>query len=58
MRIIENIEKMGDTSVSVSQNKEPDIRNGFKHTVKGELVITMEKNKKMCGSRRQEQNIL
>jgi hypothetical protein len=26
LRIIENIEKMGDTSVSVSQNKEPDIK--------------------------------
>jgi nucleotide-binding universal stress UspA family protein len=42
LRIIENIEKMGDTSVSVSQNKGPDIKNGFKHNVKGELVIAME----------------
>jgi hypothetical protein len=35
LRIIENIEKMGDTSVIVSQNKEQDIKNGFKHCVKG-----------------------
>ena len=45
LRIIENIEKMGDTSVSVSQNKEPD---GFKHNVKGELVIAMEEKIKRC----------
>ena len=36
LRIIENIEKMGDTSVSVSQNKEPDTRGGFKHNIEGE----------------------
>jgi nucleotide-binding universal stress UspA family protein len=48
LRIIENIEKMGDTSVSVSQNKEPDIKNGFKHNVKGELVIAMEEKIKKC----------
>ncbi|HZB15853.1 MAG TPA: universal stress protein [Nitrososphaeraceae archaeon] len=48
LRIIENIEKMGDTSVSVSQNKEPDIKNGFKHNVKGELVIAMEEKIKRC----------
>jgi hypothetical protein len=33
LRIIENIEKMGDTSVSVSQNIEPDAKGGFKHNV-------------------------
>lgn len=48
LRIIENIEKMGDTSVSVSQNKEPDTKNGFKHNVKGELVIAMEEKIKRC----------
>jgi hypothetical protein len=48
LRIIENIEKMGDTSVSVSQNKEPDIKNGFKHNVRGELVIAMEEKIKRC----------
>ena len=48
LRNIEDIEKMGDTSVSVSQNKEPDIKNGFKHNVKGELVIAMEEKIKIC----------
>jgi hypothetical protein len=42
LRIIENIEKMGDTSVSVSQNIEPDAKGGFKHNVGGELVTAME----------------
>jgi hypothetical protein len=61
LRIIENIEKLGDTSVSVSQSKEPDTKSGFKHNVEGELVIAMEEkikkfpngreNKKMCRSR-------
>ena len=36
LRIIENIEKMGDTSVSVSQSKEPDTKSGFKHNVEGD----------------------
>jgi hypothetical protein len=61
LRIIENIDKLGDTSVSVSQSKEPDTKSGFKHNVEGELVIAMEEkikkfpngreNKKMCRSR-------
>ena len=48
LRIIENIENMGNTSVSVFQNKEPDTKNGFKHNVKGELVIAMEEKIKRC----------
>src|ERR671910_152572 len=48
LRIIENIEKMGDTSVSVSQNKEPDTKSGFKHNMEGELVIAMEEKIKKC----------
>jgi nucleotide-binding universal stress UspA family protein len=48
LRIIENIEKMGDTSVSVSQNKEPDAKGGFKHNVGGELVTAMEEKIKKC----------
>ena len=48
LRIIENIEKMGDTSVSVSQNKEPDTRGGFKHNIEGELVNAMEGKIKKC----------
>src|SRR5919112_1457727 len=42
LRIIENVEKLGDTSVSVSQNKESDTRGGFKHNIEGELVNAME----------------
>jgi nucleotide-binding universal stress UspA family protein len=48
LRIIENIEKMGDTSVSVSQNVEPDVKGGFKHNVGGELVTAMEEKIKKC----------
>jgi nucleotide-binding universal stress UspA family protein len=48
LRIIENIEKLGDTSVSVSQSKEPDTKSGFKHNVEGELVIAMEEKIKKC----------
>jgi nucleotide-binding universal stress UspA family protein len=48
LRIMENIEKLGDTSVSVSQNKEPDTKNGFKHNVGGELVTAMEEKIKKC----------
>src|ERR671911_2177734 len=48
LRIIENIEKMGDTSVSVSQNIEPDAKGGFKHNVGGELVTAMEEKIKKC----------
>jgi nucleotide-binding universal stress UspA family protein len=48
LRIIENIEKMGDTSVSVSQNKEPDTRGSFKHNIEGELVNAMEGKIKKC----------
>ena len=38
----------GDTSVSVSQSKEPDTKSGFKHNVEGELVIAMEEKIKKC----------
>ena len=48
LRIIENIEKLGDTSVSVSQNKEPDTKSGFKHNVEGELLTAMEEKIKKC----------
>ena len=48
LRIIENIEKMGDTSVSVSKNKEPDTESGFKHNIEGELANAMEEKIKRC----------
>jgi nucleotide-binding universal stress UspA family protein len=48
LRIIENIEKMGDTSVSVSKNKEPNTKSGFKHNIEGELVHDMEEKIKRC----------
>jgi nucleotide-binding universal stress UspA family protein len=48
LRIIENIEKMGDTSVSVSQNKERDTESGFKHNIEGELANAMEEKIKRC----------
>jgi nucleotide-binding universal stress UspA family protein len=48
LRIIENIEKMGDTSVNVTQNKEPDTKSGFKHNVEGELLTAMEEKIKKC----------
>jgi len=48
LRIIENIEKMGDTSVSVSKNKEPDTESGYKHNIEGELAIAMEEKIKRC----------
>jgi nucleotide-binding universal stress UspA family protein len=48
LRIIENIEKMGDTSVTVSKNKEPDTESGYKHNIEGELVNAMEEKIKRC----------
>ena len=45
LRIIENIEKMGDTSVSVSKNKEPNTESGYKHNFEGELANAMGKKK-------------
>ena len=54
LRIIENIEKMGDTSVSVSQNKEVDTKKGFEHNIEGDLVNAMEekiKNSVRAGSK-------
>jgi nucleotide-binding universal stress UspA family protein len=48
LRIIENIEKMGDTSVSVSKDKKPDTESGFKHNMEGELVNAMEEKIKRC----------
>jgi nucleotide-binding universal stress UspA family protein len=34
--------------VSVSQNKEPDTKSGFKHNVEGELLTAMEEKIKKC----------
>lgn len=50
LRIIENIEKLGDTSVSVSQNKDKEIdtKKGFKHNIEGDLVNAMEEKIKKC----------
>jgi nucleotide-binding universal stress UspA family protein len=48
LRIIENIEKMGDTSVSVTQNKEPDTESGLKYNMEGGLANAMEEKIKMC----------
>jgi nucleotide-binding universal stress UspA family protein len=48
LRIIENIEKMGDTSVSVAQNKEIDTKKDFKYNAEGDLVNAMEEKIKKC----------
>jgi nucleotide-binding universal stress UspA family protein len=48
LRIIENIEKMGDTSVTVSQNKEIDTKQDFKYNIEGDLVNAMEEKIKKC----------
>ena len=48
LRIIENIEKMGDTSVSISKNKEPNTESGYKHNFEGELANAMEEKIKKC----------
>ena len=34
--------------VSISQNKEPDTKSGFKHNVEGELLTAMEEKIKKC----------
>src|SRR5215216_5523767 len=34
--------------VSVSKNKEPDTKSGFKHNVEGELLTAMEEKIKKC----------
>jgi nucleotide-binding universal stress UspA family protein len=44
LRIIENIESMEDTSVSVSKDKEAETKRGFK----GELANAMEEKIKRC----------
>jgi nucleotide-binding universal stress UspA family protein len=44
LRIIENIESMEDTSVSVSKDKEAETKRGFK----GELAKAMEEKIKKC----------
>jgi hypothetical protein len=42
LRIIEDIDKLGDTSVNVSQNnKAIDNQKGFEHNIQGELVNAM-----------------
>ena len=48
LHIIENIESMEDTSVSVSKDKEADTKRGFKHNIEGELVNAMEEKIKKC----------
>ena len=48
LRIIENIDNLGDTSVSVSKDKEPDTGGGFKHNIEGELANAMEEKIKRC----------
>jgi nucleotide-binding universal stress UspA family protein len=48
LRIIENIENLGDTSVSVSKDKEPDTESGFKHNIEGELANAMEEKIRRC----------
>ena len=48
LRIIENIENLGDTSVSVSKDKKPDTESGFKHNIEGELANDMEEKIKRC----------
>jgi nucleotide-binding universal stress UspA family protein len=48
LRIIENIDNLGDTSVSVSKDKEPDTESGFKHNIEGELANAMEEKIKRC----------
>ena len=48
LRIIENIEKMGDTSVSVAQNKQIDTKKDFKYNAEGDLVNAMEEKIKKC----------
>jgi nucleotide-binding universal stress UspA family protein len=42
LRIVENIEKVGDTSISVEE------KNGFRYYAGGELVTAMEKKIKKC----------
>jgi nucleotide-binding universal stress UspA family protein len=48
LRIIENIENLEDTSVSVSKDKKPDTKSGFKHNIEGELANAMEEKIKRC----------
>jgi nucleotide-binding universal stress UspA family protein len=48
LRIIENIENLGDTSVSVSKDKEPHSESGFKHNIEGELANAMEEKIRRC----------
>jgi nucleotide-binding universal stress UspA family protein len=48
LRIIENIEKLGDTSVSISQDNEIHADKGFKHNIEGDLVNAMEEKIKKC----------
>jgi nucleotide-binding universal stress UspA family protein len=47
LRIIENIENLEDTSISVSKNK-PETESRFKHNIEGELANTMEEKIKRC----------
>jgi nucleotide-binding universal stress UspA family protein len=49
LRIIEDVDKLGDTSVNVSQkNKAIDNQKGFEHNIQGELVNAMEQKIKKC----------
>jgi nucleotide-binding universal stress UspA family protein len=49
LRIIEDVDKLGDTSVNVSQNnKAIDNQKRFEHNIQGELVNAMEQKIKKC----------
>jgi nucleotide-binding universal stress UspA family protein len=48
LRIIETIENLGDTSVSVSKDKEPDTESVLKYNIEGELANAMEEKIKRC----------
>jgi hypothetical protein len=39
---------LGDTSVSVSKDKEPATESGFKHNIEGDLANAMEEKIKWC----------
>src|SRR5688500_17821966 len=49
LRIIEDVDKLGDTSVNVSQNnKVIDNQKSFEHNIQEELVNSMEQKIKKC----------
>lgn len=46
--IIENVERFEGTIVDISQNRNKDNQNDFRHDVKGDLVNAMEAKIKQC----------